>query len=331
MATIQDIAEEVGISKAAVSRILNHKGSFSQETIKKVERAAKRLNYKNVNMLIQESNKGTEEKRIALVLPMSKSLNYGLTATLIEQAAYEYGYDLLVCSSLYASLGEQEFFEEMRRRNIAGVILATFAKDAAFVAKQGLPVVTVGFKESDDISAIRSDDYSCGKIAAKHLIGRGCKNLLYITTFPDGLKYDDRYRGFREEVEKNHCTVWPYQVEIEMDLQNDAPGIITEMALEHPDADGVFTETFRLTAVLYKTYSDLGYSIPGDIKIVGYGNEYTALYSCPRFTIVKENIQQVALKTVAMLVDNMENEDQTAERHVKEVKIPVSIDVQQTT
>ena len=27
MATIKDIADEVGISKAAVSRILNHKGS----------------------------------------------------------------------------------------------------------------------------------------------------------------------------------------------------------------------------------------------------------------------------------------------------------------
>lgn len=331
MATIQDIAEEVGISKAAVSRILNHKGSFSQETIKKVERAAKRLNYKNVNMLIKENSKGTEEKRIALVLPVSKSLNYGLAAILIEQAAYEYGYDLFICSSLYAVLEEREFFEEMHKRNISGVILATFAKDSTFVAKQGIPVVTVGFKESDDISAVRSDDYSCGKIAAKHLIGRGCKNLLYITTFPDGLKYDARYRGFREEVEKNQCTVWPYQVEIEMDLQNDAPGIITEMALEHPDADGVFTETFRLTAVLYKTYRDLGYSIPGDIKIVGYGNEYTASYSCPRFTIIKENIQQVALKTVAMLVDSMENEDQSTEKRIKEIKIPVSIDVQQTT
>ena len=83
MATIQDIAEEVGISKAAVSRILNHKGSFSRETIKKVERAAKRLNYKNINMLMSE-NMG-DEKRIALVLPKSTSPNYGMYITLLEE------------------------------------------------------------------------------------------------------------------------------------------------------------------------------------------------------------------------------------------------------
>lgn len=38
MATIKDIADEVGISKTAVSRILKYKGSFSQDTILKVER-----------------------------------------------------------------------------------------------------------------------------------------------------------------------------------------------------------------------------------------------------------------------------------------------------
>ena len=116
MATIQDIAEEVGISKAAVSRILNHKGSFSRETIKKVERAAKRLNYKNINMLMSE-NMG-DEKRIALVLPKSTSPNYGMYITLLEEAVYDYGYDLYVCSSLFAAEEEEAFY----RYDISGRI-----------------------------------------------------------------------------------------------------------------------------------------------------------------------------------------------------------------
>jgi DNA-binding LacI/PurR family transcriptional regulator len=145
------------------------------------------------------------------------------------------------------------------------------------------------------------------------------------------LKYDERYQGFREEAEKRECTVWPYQLGIDMDILNDAPGIITEMSMEHPDADGVFSETFRLASVLYKTYTDLGYKVPEDIKIIGYGNSYMSAYASPRLTIVRENLRQIAEKVVAMLVDLMENEEEESKKAVKEVKIPVSLEVQQTT
>lgn len=69
MATIKDIADEVGISKTAVSRILNHKGSFSQDTILKVERVAKRLNYTSPGM---QREAGDGRKTIAAVLPLGR-------------------------------------------------------------------------------------------------------------------------------------------------------------------------------------------------------------------------------------------------------------------
>ena len=54
-------------------------------------------------------------------------------------------------------------------------------------------------------------------------------------------------------------------------------------------------------------------------------------YASPRLTIVRENLRQIAEKVVAMLVDLMENEEEESKKAVKEVKIPVSLEVQQTT
>ncbi len=71
MATMQDIADEVGVSKAAVSRILNGKGSFSQETILKVERVAHRLNYVPASALREGGERRT--RRLAVVMPPSTS------------------------------------------------------------------------------------------------------------------------------------------------------------------------------------------------------------------------------------------------------------------
>ena len=43
--TIQDIADEVGISRGTVDRVLNHRGRVSEETARKVQEAAKNLGY----------------------------------------------------------------------------------------------------------------------------------------------------------------------------------------------------------------------------------------------------------------------------------------------
>ncbi len=329
MATIKDIADEVGISKAAVSRILNHKGSFSNDTIKKVERAAKRLNYKTINMLMEENS--AENKSIAVVFPTTVSANYGVFTSLIEQAAYDYGYDIWPCSSLFENCSEEEFFQEMKKKNVSGILLGTYVKDGAALKEKGIPVVTVGFTAGEGILSVSSDNYSCGRIAARHLLGKGCHSLLYITRFPEGVKYDPKYKGFLEEAQKNGAQVWPYQVDLDMDFIHDAPGIMTEMVMEHPEADGVFSETFRLASVLYKTYMDIGYKIPQDIKIIGYGNDYMSVYSSPRLTIVKENIRQIASRAVAVLIDQVENEEpQDADKEL-EIKVPVSLEVAQTT
>lgn len=45
MVTIQDIADEVGISRGTVDRVLNHRGRVSEETARKVQEAAKNLGY----------------------------------------------------------------------------------------------------------------------------------------------------------------------------------------------------------------------------------------------------------------------------------------------
>lgn len=329
MATIKDIAEEVGISKAAVSRILNHKGSFSSETIGKVERAAKRLNYKTMNMLKQEN--GMDGKTLALVFPNLISPNYGVLSTLIEKAAYDYGYDVMLYSSMYEKRSEEEFFQEIKKRNISGIIFCTFVKDSAILAKQDIPAVTLGFKSGESTPAVSSDDYSCGCIAAKHLASRGCRKLLYVTRYPEGLKYDMRYKGFLDEAKRYGVQVWPYQVDIDMDLQLDAPGIITEMSVEHPDADGVFLETFRLASIFYRTYTDLGYRIPQDIKIVGYGNSYMSMYSNPRLTIVKENTRQIAERAVSLLIDLIETDEPMENEKINDIFVPVSLELGQTS
>ncbi len=328
MATIKDIADEVGISKAAVSRILNHKGSFSQETIRKVERAAKRLHYTSMNMLRQEAGKG--EKRIAIVLPPSAVPYFGMLANMIEQAAYEYQYEVVLYSSMFMHKNEADFFRELGKRSISGILLATFVSGEDVVTQQDIPAATIGFQISEAVPSVRSDYYSGGCLAARHLIGKGCKKMLYVSRSAESLKYDERYRGFLDEAEEKGCQVWPYHVEANAELQ-DITGTITRMSLEHPDADGAFSESFRLGNRIYQTFSELGYEIPKDVKIISYGNPFLSSYCNLDMTMVMENTRQIVLHAVSLIVDLMENAEAMEEREIPCILTPVSLKVGRTT
>lgn len=327
MATIQDIADEVGISKAAVSRILNNKGSFSQETIRKVERAARRLNYVSAHALRDALER--DVRRIAVVLPPSHAPYYGLLATQIERVAFDYQYEVVLCGSLFDRGNEDQFFTELANRGVSGVFMATFVNNASTIVDQGIPVVTLGFSCSPDVCSVRSMNVTAGRLAARHLVSRGCERLLYATRFPDGLKYDERWRGFEAEAASVGAVVYPYQFSTHGAFWQEK-NVMTQMLLDHPDAQGIFLESFRLMACAYQTFCELGCNIPADLKMIGHGTPELASYSGIDFSYIQENMQQIVDEAVALLVDMIENPGQRRAASTQ-LQVPVSLHVGSTS
>lgn len=329
MATIKDIADEVGISKAAVSRILNHKGSFSPETIANVERVAHRLKYTLPSASQQEDV--ALSKVIAAIFPVVELPYFGLVASLLEKRAYSYGYNLMLCGSLFDRHKEEECFKSLQEKKISGIILGSYTKDITMLENQNLPVVTLGYKLADTIPSVYADNYAAGKIAARHLLSKGCRKLLYITSYQEGLERDLRYKGFADELRIRQLAPWVYQVNMKMQLSNDFSEIITQMALDHPDADGVFAETDALAMNCLQVFPSLGYRIPQDIKVVGYGNPFFSAFSNPKLTIVRENTEEIARRAVSLLVDLIENDEERENLRASEIIVPVSLNEQKTT
>lgn len=325
MATIKDIADEAGISCAAVSRILNHKGSFNAETISRVEKIARKLNYKPVSLLQQEDQKNN--RIIAAIFPSIEIPYFGLLTSLLEKCVYDYGYQLMLCGSVFDRVKEEECFKKLKDGKLSGVLLGSYTFDSASVENENLPIVTIGYKLCDNIPSVSSDNYSAGRIAAKHLISKGCKKFLYITSYVGNLELDLRYQGFKSELSGFELNI--YAVTMEMQIENDFSSVITQMVLEHPDADAIFAETDSLAMNCIQVYSCLGYDIPKDIKIIGYGYPFFSAFSNPKLTLIKENTKEITKRAVDMLVNIIENDSLLNSKG--EVVVPVSIMENRTT
>lgn len=328
MATIQDIADEIGISKAAVSRILNNKGSFNQATIEKVFQTAKRLDYK-----ISGNFSAFEEqdfKIIAAVFPLVENPYYSILSSLLEQAAHSYGYSLMICSSLFDKEKEEECISRLRNKKINGIIYGSFTEGISLNEEDHLPIVSIGKKMSRHVPVVQTDNYAAGLIAGRHLIGKNCRKLLYISGYHAGRQTDERYQGFQEEAKKSGVDVYPYFTGVD-ERMNDVPSIITQMLLAHPDADGIFAETLTLAIQCIKVCHHLGLNIPQQMKVVGYGNAYLSSYSYPEISFVRENTKQIAQQAIALLVDLIENPSSALDDKAMIQIVPVSFEQKQTT
>src|SRR5690606_37346752 len=120
-ASLKDIAESLGVSKALVSLVLNDKGDergINKQTQEKVRQKAKELNY-----IPNQYARGLRIGRtntIGLIVPDISNSFYGILCKSIEQEAYLRGYNLIISNTYEDSQKEKKLITDLINRNIDG-------------------------------------------------------------------------------------------------------------------------------------------------------------------------------------------------------------------
>lgn len=185
-ATSSDVAKLAGVSQATVSMILNQKRSvsFSRETVRKVEQAAKELGYELPGRKNKRENK--KEKLIVVFCPTLTSPYYVLLLQGIESVANEQGYGVFICNTQRDPRLEEKYLRMMGAVKPRGIIYASnpspdFQKQVEEIAKE-IPLVIISNKEkTTTVDAINQDNTVVGKMMARHLLDLGHRDVAFIT------------------------------------------------------------------------------------------------------------------------------------------------------
>ncbi len=183
-ATIADVAREAGVSKATVSRFLNHRDTLlTPEIAARVEKAVAALGY--VPSPMARSLKRGRSRLIGLVVadianPYSVAVLRGA-----EKAAQQAGYLVMLFNLGNASAREREGIEALAAYQVEGFILNTLGADptaAGEVARHGKPAVLVDRKRAGMAADFVSlDNADATQRAVAHLLDHGWRELLYVT------------------------------------------------------------------------------------------------------------------------------------------------------
>ncbi len=252
MATLLNVAERAGVSVTTISRMLNNRVNVSEKTRKKIYTAMKELNY-YPNEIARSLTK-KKSNIIGLIVPSAKNFFYSQIIEYTEHYAEKRGYKLLLCISNHDTSKEAQYFGMLEANKVAGIIIASRTQNLSDYLNIDSPLVSIDRILSPNIPSISSDNYNGGVLAATQLIGKGCKNLAYISGSADlNFEANKRFLGFRDAC-LSHTVTYPIFLDAteERFFSMDYREIVAGLFERHPYVDGIFTSNDIIAAQTFQ-------------------------------------------------------------------------------
>lgn len=311
MPKIEDVAEKAGVSVTTVSRVLNNRGYISQKTRDKVYAAMKEINYQPNEMARALFRK--KSNMIGLIIPSVSHPFFSELAYYLEVYADRAGYKILLCNSNRDKVKEQRYIEMLRKNQVDAIVTGSSVIEVEHYSDFDLPVISFDRTVAENIPIVTSDNIMGGKLAARLLLEKQCRKVVYISRALGGPQHQallasGRVYGFDEEIRA--AGMEPIHLELEAtgtdDMQVDK---LVSFLQENPDVDGVFASSDLIAAEMIYACHQLNRDIPDEIKIIGYDDVKLAALVPPGITTIKQPIEKMSERTIELIIRKLEGEE----------------------
>ena len=288
--TIYDLARELKLSSATISRGLKNNKSINKATAKRIIDKAEEMGYRHNNFASNLRNQKTNTIGI-IVHELNSNFITSVLAG-IEKITTEAGYDLIIAHSSESFKKEAANALNLFHKRVDGLI-ASISLDTKntdhfqpYIDK-GIPVIFFDrVDENSENAKVIIDNYKSGYQATQHLIEQGSKRIVMVTANLSRNVYAQRFKGYKDALLANGIKFDDKLVLIK-DLSEKC-GI--EAALQivkmKPMPDAAFITNDFSAAICMQKLKELGIRIPQDIAIVGFNNDAISKIVEPKLTTI---------------------------------------------
>lgn len=195
--TLVDIAAQIGVSTATISRVINHQKNVLPETRALVEKALKDNQYQ------YRARRKTSEKNTDAVLVIAGQDSNPITRAYFSGIREELGKDqkmVFLALTDYRSEVELQFLQYAETHRFSGVFLLNVVETPELVSLLGTietPVVLVNrYLRSMDTDIVSVDNYRCGYAATDYLIQNGHVRIGHFAGPTSSITCQNRTSGY---------------------------------------------------------------------------------------------------------------------------------------
>ena len=319
--TIYDLARELNISAATVSRALKDHHAVNNATKKKIREKAEEMGYRHNSFASSLRSKKTNT--LGVIVPRINSYFVASVLAGMEDAAKAKGYNLIITHSLESVTKEIANAQILFNKRVDGLLIS-LAFDTDNIRhlepffKKKIPVVFFDRTfPHDGSTSIRINDYKAAYEVTNHLLEQGCRRIMHLGGNMLRNVYSDRYRGYRQAL--NDHNVPFYEKLLFISELNEASGyaaaenILKSAASRRPDA--VFSANDTAAVHCMIRLKSAGIKIPDEIAFAGFNNDPISKVGEPNLTTVNYSGYETGRGAVRSLIQQLNNPSDTPVTH----------------
>lgn len=288
--TIYDIARELSLSPATVSRALKNNPAISTETRLLIQDVAKKLGYRPNTFARNLRNRRTNT--IGVIIHRLDSHFISTVLAGIESVTNPAGYHLLINQSLENAENEKSNAETLFNNRVDALIVSLAANTIdishfdPFLAKN-VPVVFFDrISESDHCGRYVINNIDGGYRITKHLLDQNCRRIIHITGNLTKNVYFDRLEGYKKALTEYGVPFNnDYIISRDLTLQSGID-IVDHILKFDPRPDAIFVANDTCAAGCIIELKKRNISVPGDIAVAGFNNDPVSIVVEPNLTTI---------------------------------------------
>lgn len=312
LATIEEVADRAGVSKATVSRVLNQPQLVKPATRERVLAVIQELGF-TANPFAQGLNTGRTYS-VALIVGNLTNPYYAELAEGCDQELRRAGYQLVISNIYQDPALEIEAVEGLLKRRVAGLILGGLMEPRVLrrCAEAGVPVTIVGrvLGAEAGFDSVIPDEPGGLLQTVDHLRERGYREIACISGHPGHPVTKRRLTLLREALARLGIDL-PAEWVVAGEFHSVRSGWEAMRRLlagsQRPRAVVAMNDLLAVGAL--RAAHDAGLSVPAGVAVIGFDDIPLASYAWPALTTVRANNLEAGRQTARCILQRIRHPD----------------------
>lgn len=309
---MQDVAEYAHVSKATVSRVLNHDPRVAEHLRLRVEEAIRVLGY-HPNRAARRL-RGTSNDVIGLIVTDIQNPYFTSVVRGVEDCAYANEMNIVLCNTDEDPRKQQRYIRVMQAEHVAGLLLVpsdtTSNEDVLLLRQANIPTILIDRTIPNvEMDAVAVDNVRGAFMATKHLIDLGYRRIAMIGGPAQTTTSKERYQGYEEALRAAGIPVNPPLVHTGDFKINSGYQIVLKMLASAHRPDAIFVANNMMTLGALRALREARVRVPDQMALVGFDDMMWSEELNPPLTAVSQPTYELGQEAVQLLLRRLKNPD----------------------